>query len=202
MICYHTLDEHRDPRTTEDMLGKLPHIHEVDRRQTTWTGSNYYQLYAALTKIVKPVRMLEVGVRLGFSTIAMLAGYPIFQIVGIDNEMMIPGSQAKARENIGSVGFELDDLDLLVGQSNYLLLKQQFKPFDLIHIDGEHTKLTAMLDIWSAWRFLRYGGTMVVDDAQQPEVREAIEVIRKRLPELKDDNYITKPGWWVAERAG
>lgn len=201
MICYHTLDEHRDPRTTEDMLGKLPHIHEVDRRQTTWTGSNYYQLYAALTKIVKPKRMLEVGVRLGFSAIAMLAGHPIEDITGIDNERMIKDSQRLAKENILFTGFNRK-LDMYVGQSNYVLLRNEFKPFDLIHIDGEHTKLTAMLDIWSAWRFLRYGGTMVVDDAQQPEVREAIEVIRKRLPELKDDNYITKPGWWVAERAG
>lgn len=156
------------------LLAGLPHILPGDPGLAYFTAEDYYPVYAAMAHIVKPVSVLEVGVRLGYSLVALYRGYSdIKRIVGVDNEGGLPGSQAAAGANLRAAGYA-GDLVLPVAYSQRYLDGVPRAAFDLVHVDGDHEFNWAVFDVWEAWKAVRPGGWLVVDDADYPPQAQAI----------------------------
>ena len=171
--------------------------------QTDWvTSETNYPFYAALASIRKPLSVLEVGVRLGYSLISMFRGYPgILRIVGIDVQADVEDSQRKAGENIRGAGY-FGDLQLPIADSKWIKALARDIHFNLIHIDGNHSSEGVQADINMAWPRLVPGGMLIADDTEYaPSVREGIEAMKPSIKNLGKNFYFqTYRGWWVAEK--
>jgi len=147
-----------------DFLKTLPH---VERDADYLNAPDYYPRLNALARDLRATRILEVGVRYGYSAVAFVYRNPVREYVGIDYELYDPESSRKSRANLDylntlqSVEFrlirkntqELTGLDFLEGT------------FDFIHIDGDHSYEGALTDLKNFWNVLESGGHMLVDDS-------------------------------------
>jgi SAM-dependent methyltransferase len=98
---------------------------------------DYYRVKWSIAKAIRPERILEIGVRYGYSARAFLDACPDAQLVGLDADLdTFGGSQgalAWAEQNLKASGFNVD-LRSLNTQS-----LQAFPGgyYDLIHVDGQ-----------------------------------------------------------------
>ncbi|MEA3234850.1 methyltransferase domain-containing protein [Pseudomonas mosselii] len=98
---------------------------------------DYYRVKWSIAKAIRPERILEIGVRYGYSARAFLDACPDAQLVGLDADLdTFGGSQgalAWAEQNLKASGFHVD-LRSLNTQS-----LQAFPGgyYDLIHVDGQ-----------------------------------------------------------------
>lgn len=138
-----------------------------------WHWEEYYPRYVAWSKLVKPRAILEMGVRYGYTALALLAplaeARPLF--VGIDNESYVPGSLAVASQLL-AIHAPWASVRLLK-QSTCQELQEAPGEFDLIHVDGDHSYEGALLDLRLALDRLAPGGVIIVDDWLDPDVKRA-----------------------------
>lgn len=209
MINADILEAARDPRPTNELLAGLPCLANGDTKQPWWNSDRYYQFYSALAKVVRPCSVLEIGVRLGYSLIAMLKGYPgIHDIVGFDNESGVAGSQQWAEKNLKHTDPPYEGrLRLPVVWTNLVPPSEwpidSKERFTLIHVDGDHTYQGTLALVISAWKLLESGGVLVVDDYDASFVRAAVI---HAFPALKEDlfycfSFPTFTGWWVGVKS-
>jgi predicted O-methyltransferase YrrM len=194
----------KDVRSTNDLMQGVVHVGtwegRSDRDSDWWNSDSNYQYYAGLASLMRPSSLLEIGVRLGFSLIAVFRGHPaLSRIVGIDTEWAIPRSQRLAAENLTAAGFA-GKVDLLVGQRDVLHEVPAKDTFDMVHIDGHHSADPVEADIRAAWPRLSPGGVLIADDTTYvPDVRTGIERVRESLTALDHELFFqTFRGWWIA----
>lgn len=201
-LCPCALEAARDSRDTDTLLGPLPCLAAGDREQPWWWSGRYYQFYAALGKLCRPATVLEVGVRLGYSLVAMLRGYPgISRIYGLDNETGVAGSQTWTIQNLAAAGYT-GKMDFPTYDTDKLPWPCWQERFALAHVDGNHSFQGTTQSVMAAWGMLLPGGTLVVDDTEAPIVRAAVETARPCLAGRGYDFYMpTFTGWWVAGKA-
>lgn len=196
------IDRTREGRTTDSLLGDLPQIWPGDRGTDWWRAQNEYAFRYALGRILRPHHVFEIGVRIGYSLVALLRGHPdIESITGVDVEGFIPNSNAIASNNLRVAGYEgklklhrLDSLTFVPGSSM----------FDFIHVDGAHTYEAARHDMALSWRMLDPGGVMVVDDTTyHMEVKAACDHAKPKLVDLDHSFfYPSFRGCWIARKRG
>lgn len=123
-----------------EVLAALPHHAPGDRDAYWFTSDTYYPLYARIGEIVRPASVLEYGTRLGYSLIALAHGSrQIERFCWVDNECGVPGSNALATQNLASYyERQLPGVDL-TAEFHPTEAGCAGQPFDLVHIDGEHT---------------------------------------------------------------
>jgi len=96
---------------------------------------DYYKTKFAISKILKPSKILEIGVRFGYSISAFLNASPKAKVLGIDNNTDsfggIQGALYWAKKRLSDYNF-----DILEANSQNL---KEFPGgfYDLIHIDGQ-----------------------------------------------------------------
>lgn len=180
-----------------DFLKTLPHV-EPDADYLN--AADYYPFLNALARDFKAERILEVGVRFGYSAVAFIHGNPVREYVGLDYDLYDPTSSAKSSANLEWLNRQqhvdvtlikvntqtLDSLDFLEGRR-----------FDFIHIDGDHSYEGALTDLRNFWNVLSVGGHMLVDDSVfYGSVRSACVDFAR---ELDEPNYDVKTyrGTWV-----
>lgn len=155
---------------------------------------SYYADFAGIARKYAPSRILEIGVRFGYSGIAMTSGAlaggaeaPI-TYVGCDAEFFsgpMPEdhynnyrSNAVAAENFRrhrpGVEAEFYTCDTRNGLPECLLPYR----FDLINVDGDHSFEGAYGDLCRVWPLLAPGGVILVDDTGMEGVRRAVEQFR------------------------
>lgn len=126
-----------DFRTTAEAGDPMRHFFD------DWV--DYYRLKWAIAKVLQPARILELGVRFGYSALAFLSAAPRAHYIGIDNESDSfggsRGSIAVAQAKLQSYSAQLikgDTLDF-----------QEFPGghFDLIHIDGQQDEIGTTHDL-------------------------------------------------------
>ena len=136
------------------------------------SGSCYewYYTYAVLTR---PGRVLEIGVRYGYSAIALLLGWPaVRELVLIDD-----GSYGVTiNESLAAIRCVAPAVDvracMLNTQSvNHLPASGEF---DLVHVDGDHTYYGAFHDLSLVAPLMSPTGLIVLDDVDYiPRVARA-----------------------------
>ncbi len=165
-------------------LRGLPEVERTDRQKDWFTSEDYYPVFGGVAAATQPRRVLEVGVRLGYSLVAMWSSSPttVTRIVGVDDESAIPGSQSRARANLLASGYA-GEHELLVGDRRQTLeALRAHERFDLVHLDADVTEDATRQAIEQAWKLLAPGGVLLVDDVEfHPEVGRAFAQMRHEL---------------------
>lgn len=151
-----------------------PWLTDEHRKELRLKYLNFYYSYA---KSWRPTRLLEIGVRYGYSMLAMGlgAGNCLKEIVGIDSEQDIPGSNKVAEAIIKR---HLPDVE-----TSFYKIDTQVQPvppvgkFDLIHLDANHYAQGVVNDFAIAVQILEKGGRIIIDDLDAPEPQRALKRI-------------------------
>lgn len=135
----------------------------------------YFADYAGMAKKYKPKRILEIGVRYGYTGIVFMLGLkanpgqPKAEYIGIDDESYHFGSCAQANVNFAHAlpGYKMQ----AIKHNSFSGLPNEIGMFSLIHIDGNHTYQGVMSDLKNVWPVLNQGGIVMVDDAARTDDR-------------------------------
>ena len=163
--------------------------------------------------LIKPIRILEIGVYAGLSLIELVRRIPNSIGVGIDqwknyDEYIISDNDIKINnlvENIEEFGVEKifyenveksglkDRIKALKGNSTDVLLDliRKDERFDFIYVDGSHLCLDAYSDLILAWQILNSGGILAIDDYlfnKNSQLESPFEAVDHFLEKYKD-NY-------------
>ena len=126
-------------------------------------SNNYYEWYFTYARQVRPRRVLEIGVRLGYSAIAMLLGYPgVGELVLFDDGSYghsVQDAAKNIRRAAGSVRIVAHRLNTQAVRRLPATGK-----FDLIHVDGDHTYQGTIHDLGLVLPLLSRRGVVVLDD--------------------------------------
>ena len=165
----------------------LQRLHQADYQTIVQKGDNWevwgsgkYDDYATVARIVNPATIMEVGVRHGYSIRAMLQGTWAQSVYLIDNESAggsldrVASLILEDRPTIKVRTFKMDtqtedfewDESKMIYPGDYI---------DLLHIDGNHEYEAALRDLTMFGRLLTAWGCIILDDAKDPNVREAGE---------------------------
>lgn len=144
-------------------------------------GRDYYAWLWAAASVTRPHSVAEIGVRLGYSAIAMLrgAGDACQRYIGWDAEAYIAGSNVRAEASIraafGNVSIELvtantQALGTLGGDLD-------FPSATVFFVDGDHSYGGALHDLRLAYGAVPPGGIILFDDVDMSsECRRAGDV--------------------------
>lgn len=131
----------------------------------------YYALYRNLGSKFSKLRMLEIGVRTGYSGVVLAKAVPDKSpyYVGVDPNLYIASGLELAAATFSLLQQEGNPLQyfLLEGYSGSTAIQNSLRysgPFELIHVDGEHTYFGKLFDLWIARNLLAPGGFVLVDD--------------------------------------
>ena len=159
----------------------------------SWRYADIVTVLHAAADLLKPSSYLEIGVRRGRSMAVVASRAPRCSIIGVDlwqpgyADMENPGAEF-VRGELDKDGFE-GELELLSGNSHRVLPRlfrdQPELSFDLITVDGDHSRRGARRDLTDLLPRLRIGGVLVFDDTRHPlhpELHEVWEraVVRER----------------------
>jgi hypothetical protein len=140
---------------------------------------DYYQVKAKIAEQIGPSTICEIGVRYGYSAHAFLSAAPEAKYVGYD--LIGGGHGGVGVDTFGHVG---RILGRDYPQAHVTLLHvdtQKLKdlvggPFDLVHVDGNHTVAGCLNDLHLAERAVGLGGHILIDDYDYiAGVKEAVD---------------------------
>ena len=130
-----------------------------------------------LTELAAGRTVLEVGSAYGYSAIVM--GLVASLVVAVDPHAgELPNSLPRMIENLDLTGVSTRVVVLTERSQECLpgLLEDETR-FDLVFVDGDHSKDACLEDLRNGWELLREGGTLAVHDWGEvscPGVAEAI----------------------------
>lgn len=194
-ITFERLAELRQGLTDAQIIGdaKQPGDDFVDTHET-------YVWYHAIAAAKVPWCILEMGVRYGYSAIAMILGTrasdsrvnPIY--IGLDNEYDGIPSNSIAHRNIyrnAGVSNQVHSID--TGDIESVRLVVGPKIWDIVHVDGDHSEQGILNELTVAEKWVAADGLVLVDDIDTEHVRIAAEkfaskygVIPMHIPTFHD----------------
>lgn len=141
-----------------------------------------YNWYAAYGAALAPASLLEIGVRRGYGAYALIkgAGERLTRYVGIDMELDLAGSNAAAERMIRGLG--VADVTLIRANTQ-TAFPAVAGPFDVVHVDGDHSMRGALSDAVNVLPLLAHGGTIIMDDVESAPVAAAVRLLRHALGE-------------------
>lgn len=158
-----------------------------------WRYADIATVLLAVAEIAKPETYLEIGVRRGRSMAVVASARPECRIVGFDlwvqdyAGMANPGPEF-VRGQLNRIGYR-GELDLISGDSHRevpdFLARNPAMQFDLITVDGDHSRRGAVRDIRDVLPRLRVGGVLVFDDIVHPAVPHLQEVWKNEVASSK-----------------
>lgn len=179
----------------------------------------YYASFAGLAKKYQPQDILEIGVRFGYSGIAMCLGalaggrsVESLEYHGIDacyfSHPDDPSwlSNDVAREHfqrmVPGLYLELHRYDTRRGLPEEVNLR--LATYDLINVDGDHSFEGCYRDLGNIWPLATPGALVVVDDVGMEDVRRAISLFsgeRLAAGELAGFQwYQNERGWAILQK--
>ena len=143
----------------------------------------YYQLFKRLSLPERTTRLLEIGVRTGYmgAVFAQAArGQSLY--VGVDPNLYVPQGLQLAGATFRQLRARLPYVDfvLIEGYSWDGVVQNSLRysaPFDIIHIDGDHTLTGKLLDLELARQLIAPDGLILVDDYEYHSI--VAEAIRR-----------------------
>lgn len=161
---------------------------------------NYYEWYYSYARQYKPRRVLEIGVRWGYSVIAMYLGSSsIDEFFLVDSEVD---------------GIRLDDAiwnirRLIKGDAVIKALCVDTQKtaslgfdgmFDIIHIDGHHSASGITHDLNLVYPLFSPKGIIICDDMEMPEMKTSVEAWASEHQELELTAIFTFTGHYLVTR--
>ncbi len=114
----------------------------------------YYRMKWAIARVLQPRRILEVGVRFGYSAAAFLDACPGAEYLGIDNNSEEFGGYKGALDWARRITRDAKAAYLLADSQQ--LAEFPGGPYDLIHVDGQQDGDGSFRDLSKALRQARY----------------------------------------------
>ena len=161
------------------VLAQLPYQSWRATYGDAWASPDCYPRYVEIAAKLQPRRILEIGAFEGYGLIAfwMGAGEQVQRLDWVDTERDLRGSNAHALANLERaaelLGWPLPPITYATSLAGL----PGSGPYDLIHVDGDHSVGAAMRDLVWAWR--SGARVILVDDYDyrpEPGVRQAVEL--------------------------
>jgi predicted O-methyltransferase YrrM len=205
MIAEHA----RKPDTRRRLIEALEKIDNDDCdlgrigrfKQTLVDGSPHRDLLDNATiahsaaELISPRKVLEIGVRRGFTSCAIVAAAPDIELHMMDSwrpvysERPNPGP-VLVREQLAAAGHRGNSI-FHQGNSHELLPKilaaDPLLQFDIIVVDGDHTEHGADRDLRDVFPRVAFGGVIVFDDLMHPSHRYLLNVWQRWAKILGSD---------------
>ena len=171
---------HTSTPSDMEILGDA--LQQCDYGAAYLVSNQYYSWYHAIGEVLKPKFIAEFGTRFGYSLISLIkgaGGSPWVERVWFwDVECYSAHSNTVASENLKILG--IDFLSTRVDTCHLDTLGDV--EVDLFHIDASHHFHGTVYDLCLAWRHLRSGGFMLVDDVDLiPEAKRAVDFFLCRI---------------------
>lgn len=124
-------------------------IEEEDRGAAYLQAKETYAWYAAVAAAVQPRSVVEIGVRYGYSAIALRRGHYFESYTGFDmEEPDWPGCLERAYKNmVFAFGWVANTM--LVRENTQTI--DSLPKCDLVHVDGDHSYAGCLHDLRMAW---------------------------------------------------
>ena len=146
-----------------------------------WAGENFRKQYAcfkhSVAAVLKPRKIVEIGVGLGVAARAFLSAFPLAEYHGYDDFSMFPGSFEAVDASLRGRNHELHrhESSRLEPPARWLDAWPQgphtVPACDLFHVDGSHLLGHQTHDVAVA---LRTGTWVLVDDCHDSQVVAAV----------------------------
>ena len=159
----------------------------LERFGDAWRYADILTALLAVAEIVRPEHYLEIGVRRGRSMAMVAAACPDCSMVGFDlwtpdyAGMPNPGPEF-VRTEMAKVGHR-GALELVSGDSHEtvprFLSEHPEMFFDLVTVDGDHSRKGAERDLRDVLPRVKVGGVIVLDDICHPLHRYLASVWKK-----------------------
>lgn len=155
-------------------------IEPIDRAHVEANGSpnpyddDTYNMYAEVAASLGPETILEIGVYKGYSMAAMLFGSAstVHVALGVDKSLGGPGVTRRAifrlREAFPNCGIGYLEID---SQIDWQEVPKG--PYDIVHIDGDHSYEAASNDLEHFGSLVSERGVVIVHDTIDPPVYQA-----------------------------
>jgi len=170
-----------------------PYVLKQDRGAPWLDCRDNYEWYYTYGHEFKPQRILEVGVRFGYSVLAMMFGANgcTEHVSLYDNEQEEPGSLNVANDLINKA---FPDVVVSIHKTDTQIYDPAHGegPFDLIHIDADHRPEAVRHDITVFWSLLRSSGVMILDDMMSIDGENACPLFFHLMPWLFDHNAVAQ----------
>jgi len=147
------------------------------------------RLFKLLLSLVRPRRILEIGMSIGFSTTTLALAAKRFDgtvtTIEIDESMVEVARKSFLREGVS------DNIEIIVGDAIEVLAEMKSETFDVVFQDSTKRGYPVMLE--DCIRVLKKGGLFLVDDTLFPVIRppndwtesdEAIDKFNRELLKL------------------
>ncbi|MBY5902231.1 class I SAM-dependent methyltransferase [Rhizobium leguminosarum] len=174
----------------------------IGRFGANWRYADIVTVLLALAVDLKPKSYLEIGVRRGRSVCTVAAKAPACDIYMFD--MWVANYAGMENPGESLVSSELDKVShtgkrVFTNGNSHSTLKTFFRQnsdlaFDMITVDGDHTRNGAIEDLCDVLPRLKIGGAVVFDDICHPKHRY-LEDVWKEL--VVNDNRFTS--WSCAD---
>jgi predicted O-methyltransferase YrrM len=145
-------------------------------RTPQWRYADIVTVLGAAAELLQPATYLEIGVRRGRSLAVVVSRSPACDVIGVDfwNEGYAgidnPGPEHVQR--LASEAGHTGVLELISGDSHAVLpelfASRRELSFDLVTVDGDHSKRGATQDLKDVLPRVRIGGALVFDDISHP----------------------------------
>ena len=172
-------------------LGRLARLRESlpdeptldpDRVTDAWLDNAIIAHAAA--ELLRPKRALEIGVRRGFASCAIVTGFDDVEMHLMDSWRPVYSDRPNPgpvllREQLKAVGHHAN-AHFHQGNS-HILLPQLFGQdpllkFDLVVVDGDHTESGADADLRDVFPHVAPGGVVIFDDLIHPQHRYLLDL--------------------------
>lgn len=217
--------EERDARihlAWQRVAKQIPSKHISGARLERAWGFRFWLAQEAATRSV--VRYLEIGCRRGhsFALTCLAAGDRLEKAIAIDPWIAGYGGEPNAgadqvRADLRALGIDIEKTSFLTGNSHEILpiiLDAQHESggasFNLILVDGDHSRGGARRDLDTAIELLEPGGMIVFDDtypeSEKPEsglleVWRAVMRDNQRISAAGEELQATPPFCWASRGA-
>jgi predicted O-methyltransferase YrrM len=187
-----------------------PYLHPEDVAADYVVNGINYEWARAIAEVVRPGRILEIGVYRGYDACAFVLGHPAIEELWLVDAEYYGPKLADAADRIAAVWKRAAEGRCERGKLRWSVLDTQrlsegFWParyFDLIVVDGDHTVAGAIHDLRLVWPCLTKGGVLLFDDVDHiPDCKIAADaacrewgIVPKYLPTFRGQYLLVKEG--------
>jgi predicted O-methyltransferase YrrM len=144
----------------------------------------YYRIKHAIADYTRATSICEIGVRAGYSAIAFLTAGHTSRYVGIDMDMGTDGGVAGYIEYAYQTVPQFAKETTILCENSQTLQDLPMGPYDLVHVDGDHSYQGAYHDTQLA--ILSGSKYVLIDDVDMmPDVSRAVMDVLRTIPKAK-----------------